>query len=166
MYPVVHVAKIFEGINIIELAGFQEREKQGCPSGAILVSGKQTVFPIKSDWSDGSLGSIVIRQDFAIVQVMIHEFPMVEGIGKGFADGAVRNNAACMFSQPFLYLTKDWFDILLPDLDPLLITEALMITKGFYIIDDARFIQKVPGKRQIIIPGLKKRTPYVSQASQ
>jgi hypothetical protein len=27
VYPVIHIAKIFEGINIIELAGFQQGEK-------------------------------------------------------------------------------------------------------------------------------------------
>ena len=71
----------------VELAGFQEREKDGSDVGAAAGFGAVVVFAADDGAAEGTLGGVVVKRHGGIAEKYREPFPISQGIRGCRIDG-------------------------------------------------------------------------------
>ena len=85
------VAEIGEGLDVVELCGFDKRADDGPAVGAAVGAGEQVVLATKGDRANGTLDGVVVEIDTAVIEEQAEGRPagkgITDGVGKGAAGG-------------------------------------------------------------------------------
>ena len=65
--PGEDVGQVHERVDIVQLAGLDQRGDGGPVFGATIRTCEQSIFPIERDGADGAFDSVVVELDAAIV---------------------------------------------------------------------------------------------------
>lgn len=73
--PGKDVAEIGEGLDIVELAGFDQRRDDGPMLGAAVRAGEERVLAVECDRTDGAFDHVAVDLDAAVIDKAREPFP-------------------------------------------------------------------------------------------
>lgn len=101
-------SQIGEGINRIELAGFDERGDYRPILCSRIVSGEESILPVQRYRTDGPLTGVVIDLYAAVGQEDTEAVPVFGDIGECFAKRRLASDTSTMLREPGSYVGDQW----------------------------------------------------------
>ena len=87
--PGEDVGEVGNRVDVVQLAGFDQRRDSGPMLGATVGARKQRIFPVERDRAYRALDGIVVELDAAIVDEVRQALPARQGVADGFGEFAL-----------------------------------------------------------------------------
>ncbi len=84
------VAEVGNRIDLVRLAGGDDRVKSGEVLAGIFVSDKEKIFATERGDAQGSLGAVVVYGDTCVVEETGERCPLIQCVADRFAEGSLR----------------------------------------------------------------------------
>src|SRR6476646_7157722 len=92
--PGEDVGEVGNRVDVVQLAGFDQRRDSGPMLGATVGAREQRIFPVERDRAYRALDGIVVELDAAIVDEARQAFPTRERIADGLGELALLTDQA------------------------------------------------------------------------
>ena len=93
--------EIGEGLNPVDLAGFDQRSDATPSDAAFVMTREERVFPIEGDGSDQVFDAVVVDLDAAISQEGLQPIPVIMDVIQLFTQSGFGGDLAALRLQPF-----------------------------------------------------------------
>lgn len=105
--PCKHVGHVAEGIDPVELAGFDEGGDDGPVLGAAVGSGEQGVLAVEGNCADRAFDHVAVDLDAAVVEEAREPFPARERVADRLGELGLLADPAELLAQPGLEFGDD-----------------------------------------------------------
>ena len=103
------------GIDVVHLAGLDERGDDGPVFGPGVVACKEGVLAVQGDGADGAFDGVVVDLDAAIVEEAAKAVAVFSDVGERFAQWGLRRGLGAVVRQPVIETGEDRGGAILPD---------------------------------------------------